>query len=186
MSRPVSNLRLFVAAYPPLDVARELLARLNSLELPRRSKPVALEQVHLTLQFIGDTPAGEMDSTTESVERSAAGLPSFTLNLKELIALPERGPKRLIAAETDAPATLIELHDRLVRRLSRKARDKASDRFRPHMTLCRFASPVREFKINAAALSGSFLVDRIALMRSTLWHGGATHQEVAMIALGNR
>lgn len=137
----------------------------------------------MTLQFIGDTPAAEMDAVRESVERAAAGLSAFTLNLTRLIALPERGPKRLIGAETDAPPTLVELHKRLAQRLARNVRTGSSDRFRPHLTLCRFASPARHFTIDDPVLAGSFNVDRIALMRSTLWHDGATHHEVVSVTL---
>lgn len=183
MARPTANLRLFVAAYPPPNVARDLLARLRSFVLPDRARPVPAEQVHLTLQFIGDTPSGEMDSTRESVERAAAGLPAFTLRLQQLIALPERGPRRLIAVETDSPPALIELHNRLALRFARKTRGRPSDRFRPHLTLCRFASPVGAFVIDEPALSGGFVVERIALMRSTLGHQGAAHHEVATVTL---
>ena len=185
MSRPTSNLRLFVAVYPPDDLARAMLERVQALPLPPRSRLTPAEQVHMTLQFIGDTPVAEMDDVQESVRRAAGGLPAFTLALRELIALPERGHKRLIAAETDAPATLLELQRRLAQRLARNPRDRGrtGERFRPHMTLCRFASPVKRVDLGDAALTGSFMVDRIALMRSTLSSAGATHHEVLSVAL---
>ena len=102
-----------------------------------------------------------------------------------MIALPERGHVRLLAAQTDAPPTLLELQRRLAQRLARNPRDRGrtGDRFRPHMTLARFASPVKRFDLGDAALSGSFTVDRIALMRSTLSSAGATHHEVLSVAL---
>lgn len=185
MAKPSSNLRLFVALYPPEDIARALVERVSAQSLPSRARVGPVDQVHMTLQFIGDTPAGEMDAVRESVERAAAGLSAFVLTLRELIALPERGPKRLVAAETDAPPTLLEIHQRLVQRLAHNVREPggAHDRFRPHMTLCRFASPARGFVIDEPALAGSFRVDHIALMRSTLWHTGATHHEVLRVAL---
>jgi 2'-5' RNA ligase len=184
VAKPASNLRLFVAAYPPEDIARALCDRVQAMNLPSHARFTPIEQVHMTLQFIGDTPSGQMDAVCESVERAAAGLPAFTLTLRELIALPEGGPKRLIAAETDAPPTLLEIHRRLVQRLARQVRSKAGDRFRPHMTLCRFASPVKEFDIADSAVRGSFSVDHVVLMRSTLWHDGATHHEVLRVPLG--
>jgi len=194
LSKPASNLRLFVAAYPPEDVARGMLERVRALPLPPSlagsSRVLPIEQVHLTLQFIGDTPAGEMDATVESVQRAAAGLPAFVLRVRQLIALPERGPKRLIAAETDIPPALLELHKRLALRLATNVRDKPGRQYRPHITLRRFASPV---KPQALALAGvpaavdrlSFSVERIVLMRSTLSKAGATHHEVAAVSLEN-
>jgi 2'-5' RNA ligase len=147
---------------------------------------VPAEQVHLTLQFIGDTPAAEMDATIESVRRAAAGLSGFTLALESLIRLPERGPARLIAAQTNAPATLMELQKRLAHRLAHQPRARAGDKYRPHITLCRFASPEKRCCVDADApeIRGSFAVDRIALMRSVLSHEGAMHREVEAVELG--
>jgi 2'-5' RNA ligase len=185
MARPSSNLRLFVAAYPPEGIARSLIERVSAMRLPQRARVGSVEQVHMTLQFIGDTPAAEMDGVRESLERAASGLPAFPLTLRKMIALPERGSSRLIAAETEAPPTLLEIHRRLVQRLARKVHGRGGghDGFRPHMTLCRFASPVQDFAIDDSFLSGSFVFDHIALMRSTLWHAGATHHEVLRVAL---
>jgi RNA 2',3'-cyclic 3'-phosphodiesterase len=185
LSRPTANLRLFVAIYPPAEIVCSMLERLARLPLPDRARPTPAEQVHLTLQFIGDTPAAEMDDTIESVRRAASGLPAFALSLHELIALPERGPKRLIAAETDAPPTLVELQKRLALRLAKKVRERPGEKYRPHITLCRFASPVKGYTLERVStrLDGSFEVERIALMRSTLSNAGATHHEVVSVLL---
>ncbi|HVP72495.1 MAG TPA: RNA 2',3'-cyclic phosphodiesterase [Phycisphaerales bacterium] len=185
MSRPTSNLRLFVAVYPPADLVRAMLERVKALPLPPRTRLTPPDQLHMTLQFIGDTPVAEMDDVQESVRRAAAGLPAFALALRELIALPERGHSRLIAAETDAPSALLELQRRLAQRLARNPRNRGrtGDRFRPHITLCRFALPVKRFDLGDAALTGSFMVDRIALMRATLSSAGATHHQVLAVAL---
>jgi RNA 2',3'-cyclic 3'-phosphodiesterase len=139
-----------------MDVARLLLAQVERLALPPETRLTPAEQVHMTLQFIGDTPASEMEATMESVRRAAAVLPAFTLNLRRLMRLPERGPARLIAAETDAPPALLELQRRLASRLARNVRARAGDRFTPHMTLCRFAAPQRRLSLpeRAAAISG--------------------------------
>ncbi len=80
MSKSIGNsLRLFVAVYPPEQVARKLLAALDRLRLPAH-RLVAPEQVHLTLHFIGDTPVDRLDATRETVHRSTGGLQSFDCN----------------------------------------------------------------------------------------------------------
>ncbi len=182
MSRPQKNLRLFIAAYPPIEKSNKLLCGLSILQLPEY-RAVKAEQIHLTLQFIGDVPTKILDETIESVERSAAGLRAFDLTVKGLITLPARGPSRLIAAETDCPATLKELRSRLVTRLARSPRQKASDRFLPHLTLCRFRNPDKDVSMNSPLDVPAFAVEQIALMRSTLSNEGAKHHEVAAIKL---
>ena len=109
--------RLFVAIYPPTEIARELVAALSRLDLPDY-RPVPVEQVHMTLQFIGDTPAPQLDQTKETVLRSTGGVKCFDLQPRLLIKLPERGPARLIAAEATRPPGLVEVHRRLAARSS--------------------------------------------------------------------
>ncbi|MHC4306955.1 MAG: RNA 2',3'-cyclic phosphodiesterase, partial [Planctomycetota bacterium] len=175
--------RLFVAIYPPTEIARELVAALSRLDLPDY-RPVPVEQVHMTLQFIGDTPAPQLAQTTETVGRSTGGVKGFDLEPRLLIKLPERGRARLIAAEADRPAELMGIQRRLAARLARSARRDPSDRFRPHLTLCRFRSPVPMARIDEPLEVGAFAVGEIKLMRSTLRPQGAQHDVVAAFPLG--
>lgn len=184
MSSPIANLRLFVAIHPPADAVTSLLAMLEEMKLPAH-RPTPPEQVHLTLHFIGDTPVTELKSRIESVARSTSGLSSFSLQVRRLIMLPERGPRRLVAAETDRPVTLLELQRRLATRLARTARRKPGDRFRPHLTLCRFRSPARIESLDHALAETGFLVDRLTLLRSTLHPDGARHHEVETFPLNS-
>lgn len=177
MAKPTSNLRLFVALYPPLETARALIKSLDGLSLPHH-RPTQIEQLHMTVQFIGDTPARELDAVVESVQRGAAGLNAFELTPERLITLPERGPARLVAAQTNSPGALMEIHRRLVTRLARKVRERDAERFRPHLTLCRFRSPTRGVRLDSPLRLPAFEVNQIKLMRSTLGSSGAQHHEV--------
>jgi 2'-5' RNA ligase len=177
VAKPVSNLRLFVAVHPPPDIAAAMLAALDALQLPAHRR-TSVEQVHLTLQFIGDTPAGELEAVMESVRRSASGIRTLSLSSQRLISLPQRGPAKLIAMESDAPSDLLELHRRLAHRLASNVRDRDRERFLPHFTLCRFNSPVRDLNIEQPVSIEPFLVKQIRLMRSVLLPAGAEHREV--------
>lgn len=178
-----STLRLFVAVHPPPEVACALLEALTPLRLPAH-RPVPAPQIHLTLQFIGDTPAKRLAEVVESVERSCAGLEAFMLTPRKLIALPQTGPARLVAVETDAPAALLELHRRLAHRLAKNARERPGDRFLPHLTLCRFATPgPSPESLPAPLIIGSFQVRHVTLLRSVLLPEGADHRPVALFEL---
>lgn len=182
MARPVSNLRLFVAAYPPLAVAGAMLDALGPLRLPphRVTRP---DQLHLTLRFIGDTPASGLDAVIESVRRAAAGIGAFTLTPLRLVALPEPGPARLIAAETDAPPRLRELRNRLAHRPANTPRVRARQGFRPHLTLARFERITAGWRLEQPLKVDGFNVVSILLMRSTLTREGAEHRPVDEISL---
>ncbi len=185
MSRPRTNLRLFVAIYPPSQLSGELLSALQSHDLPDH-RTVPPHQVHVTLHFIGDTPTKQLDTTIKSVERATAGISEFDLTVQQLITLPQRGPSRLIAAETDRPPELLEIQRRLVTRLARSPRRDATDRFRPHLTLCRFKKPKRGIELENPLDCISFRVDKVALMKSTLRSDGAQHYEIMFCALGEQ
>ncbi len=180
MSRNAPDWRLFVAIYPPPEVVAELLAAIDRLSLGAQGR-VPSAQVHLTLQFIGDTPERELADVRESIERSASGVPTFGLRPVRLTTLPAGPRPRLIAAETDSPAPLLELHRRLALRLARNPRDR--DRFLPHLTLHRFKAP--SAPVDLPLETPAFAVSHILLMRSILRPEGAHHAEVSRFPLAN-
>lgn len=183
MPRPSGPLRLFVAAHPPEADRRRLLDALAPLPLARH-RPTPPEQVHLTLQFIGNVPPRDLDGVTESVRRATAGIGPFTLTPLRLITLPENGPPRLVAAVTDAPPQLFELHRRLAHRLARNPRRDAADRYLPHLTLCRFAGDAAAARFDEPLSAPPFPIGHIALMRSVLLPAGSEHREVQRVDLG--
>jgi 2'-5' RNA ligase len=181
--------RLFVAAYPPpalLDLCQE---RLAALELPRHRK-TPREQIHLTLHFIGETPKQDMDAVLESVERSVTGLEPCTLTAEQLIVLPRHGPGRLIAAQTDTPPSLLELHRRLVQRLARSPRQQPAKGYLPHLTLCRFRSPTPFFLGTEESPLGEtdpaqrkLPLEEVVVVRSILHPEGVEHRRIARFPL---
>ncbi len=185
MSRPRANLRLFVAIYPPPELNGKLLGSLQSHDLPEH-RTVPAEQVHMTLHFIGDVPTKQLDATIESVQRATAGISAFDLTVQRLITLGQRGSARLVAAETDRPPELLEIHRRLVTRLARSPRRNPADRFRPHLTLCRFKKPTKRIALDSPPDAEPFRVQQVVLMKSTLRSDGAQHHEIISCALGGQ
>lgn len=176
------SLRLFVAVYPPRRAALALLEAIPELDAASR-RLVRPEQIHLTLHFIGDTPLVQLGEITESIRASTGGLGPFALAPQGLITLPQRGRPRLLAASTDRPATLMELQRRLAARLARRVRRRPGDRFRPHLTLCRFRSPAPGRAIDMPLAVDPFEITTLELVRSTLRSDGAHHDTVTVFEL---
>jgi len=173
--------RLFVALYPPTDVAQALLARLPADELPpHRTTPV--HKVHLTALFVGEVDTRELERVKESVESAARGVRRFELQPLHLSPLPSgKDDARLVAAITDAPSPLLELHERLAHRLANTR--KHEGRFLAHLTLCRFARPAAVDVATPLTDLPSFRVDSISLMQSRLGPDGAEHRGLARVPL---
>ncbi len=179
MSEP---LRLFVAVYPSPSAAAAMLASLPTAELPPY-RPTEFSQLHLTLYFLGATRESDLPGVDESIERSCAGIANFRLTPKRIITLPERGLARLIAAETDAPPSLLEIHRRLVKRLLLPPRTPHRERFLPHFTLARFSGGGAQFRMDCVLDTEPFDVTQVVLVRSILKPGGAVHVPVRTFQL---
>ncbi len=180
------TLRLFVALYPPPAAAQQLLAFLPSLPLPSH-KPTPLDQLHLTLLFIGETDLRQLPQVQESVERAASGLPAFTLTPQRLTTLPSpsspRTPARLLACETSWPPHAAELQRRLAQRLARNVKQRDSAAFHPHITLARFSTPNPRAAIDQPLAMHPFAVGEVVLVQSVLSTGGAKHTAVMRAGL---
>jgi len=177
-------MRLFVAVYPPTAVVEHALSLLQRLKIPP-SRATPRDQVHITLQFVGEVSAARIPDVIESVNRSAAGLDSIELAAARLVSLPQRGRARLVALTTDAPPTLLELQRRLARRLARTARERAGEGFLPHLTLARFSGlGVPDLRVDEPADAASFRVRHVMVMSSVLGPAGASHRELHRVDLG--
>ena len=165
--------RLFIAAYPPLEVAQSLLDAARPT-LPANAKPVAAEQVHLTMLFIGSVRRVEMNELLESVDRAASGRGTCRLTLRTLGVLPETGEPRLLAALGEADGNLLEVQKRLAARLARLRPKAERDRFLPHLTLARFA-PASSLLPETAIEPIAWTIRELRLMDSHLRPSGAVH-----------
>lgn len=185
------ELRLFVGVYPSESTARAMLRALRKLTIPRY-RETRLDQVHMTLLFIGRAPARDLDQITESVARSVSGVRGGELTPERLFTLPARGRPRLVALETDAPGWLLEVQRRLASRLTRPregdggARGEVREKpYLPHLTLCRFTRGGPGCRdIDEPVRIEPFRVSQVRLIRSVLGRDGAEHTELAAYPLG--
>jgi len=174
------TLRLFVALYPDGATANALFEALTREELPpHRLTPH--EQLHLTAHFIGEVEERRLADVVESVAGAARSVAPFVLQPLHLAALPETGPARLVAAVTDLPSALLELHERLVARLAR-GRNKR-ETFLPHFTLARFATPARVAVDAALVHVPPLAVTTVHLMQSRIGAGAVQHRGLARFEL---
>ncbi len=155
------------------------LARDRSKDLPT-FRPTPLEQVHLTVHFVGTVGKGEVDGVGQSLARAVSGISACELRAVKLVALPPRQP-RVLAVETTLPAGLRELQRRLVTRLASKPSGRV---YLPHITVCRFKGRgPQDLQERALDIPG-FAVTEVCLMRSVLRPEGAEHRLVERFSLG--
>jgi len=134
-----SSPRLFYALWPDPDTAR----RLGGLQKSVQGRKTHIEDLHLTLAFLGNQPGDRLPL----FERILSGLdlPALTLRIDTLGHFPNVGIAW--AGMTHAPPALAALQEALVQAL-RAAGVPLRDggRFRPHITLARAAGRPAAFE----------------------------------------
>jgi RNA 2',3'-cyclic 3'-phosphodiesterase len=185
--------RLFVALEIPDEVRGaigEMIARLR--DVARGARWVKAEGVHVTLKFIGETPA-ERVAAIEGALRGAgaAGIAApIEARFRGAGFFPNERHPRVFWAGVDASPNLAELAREVGRRLSPLGIDSESRDFRPHLTLARFKSEDglprlrEEIKKLEPFDFGSIRAYEFYLFQSQLGAGSAKYTKLATFPFG--
>lgn len=178
-------IRSFVALRPP-EAVRDRLEDL-ALDLPE-GRPVAWENLHLTLAFLGERTAPALADAADELSRMAAPAPE--IGIAGLGVFGAARPRSAHAAVRPDPA-LSALRDAVRRAVRRGGIELPRERFVPHVTLVRFGprTPAGEglarwLARHAAFACAPFTAAEAVLMRSDLGPEGPTYTELATLPLG--
>ena len=188
--------RLFIAV-PLGDAAREAVARLMAdLGAPpdggRNPDPAAppsarlrwvrSSNLHLTLRFLGATPAASIPALEAAVDWAARDTSPFEARLSGAGAFPSPArPRAVFLRVGQGAAGLVTLADRLTAALAERGWPPGERPFAAHLTLARSdgvmgASMAVEALVAAAALlDAAWTVNRIVLFESLLGGGPARY-----------
>ncbi len=160
--RPSALRRLFFALWPD-EAVRERLRAAQAAMPPRGGRPVHVEDVHVTLVFLG-TVDPERQACAERVAAAVRGAPC-TLRIDQQGYWPQ--PRVAWCAPGETPEALRQLVRRLARALADCGFAPERRPYRPHVTLFRhsravptgpldepFDWPATEFVLAASAPAG--------------------------------
>lgn len=176
-----------IPATPPIRAVVAELDRLGGL-----FKVVDAAQLHVTLRFVGEASAGELDALHASLDRAAAGVSWFNLRLCGLGTFPpgrsdgKRMPRVIYAGTLDAQPL-----DTMAARLAQPGNRP----FAAHVTLARHRPnrrPSRTQRDRLAALFeqygdadfGTVPVRELCLVESVLTPTGPRHASLRRAVLG--
>lgn len=187
-------LRLFVA----VELGEAALAALASLQEDLRRQGleglrwVRPEGVHLTLKFLGETPAERLPAIEAALGRAVAGVLPHVLRLDGLGTFgSRRSPRVLWVGLQGDLEELGRLQQQVESALAQAGFPKEDRRFSPHLTLARVrpetAGALSERIARALAAAqppeATIAVREVSLMRSTLGPGGAVYDRLAAFPL---
>ncbi len=170
-------MRLF-AALPLPDVTRQAVAQLQDT-LKADGWPIrwiAAENLHVTLQFLGEVDASLEAPLARALDTAAAGEAPVPLSVRALEAIPNARQCRLLWLALDAPAALEFIADRFARECAREGLTGGDNAFRPHITLGRIKDGGRlpgsaARRLDAVVLPQPFVSDALVLFQSDLSSG---------------
>jgi RNA 2',3'-cyclic 3'-phosphodiesterase len=185
------RVRTFIAVTASPGI-RQAALKLAALLGPATSdvKWVAPENLHWTLQFLGEVEQLELHSVCSAVTTAAIEIDAFDLEARGAGAFPAPDrPKTLWIGAGAGGQAMVALHDAIQRKLTRLGYRSEHRRFVPHLTLGRVGrdSPPRPLVRELAGLAeydaGSMLVDEVTVFASKLTSDGPQYEVLARAPL---
>ena len=186
--------RLFIAVELPDEVQQELAGvqkQLQTAPAVRWTKP---HQIHLTLQFLGNTPAEQVAPLSQALQETVGTVAGFNLLLAKIGAFPNAHRARIIwAGIATGKESLQQLYQAVINATQSLGFEPEKRAFKPHLTIGRvqkwatprdlsgIAKTLRQTEVGSIA---AFPVNQIALIKSELKPSGPVYTPLAHINLG--
>ncbi len=183
-------IRTFIAVkVAPTSLLRRLHARLAALG--DRFRPVALGTLHVTLKFLGDTPAEQVSEISAVVRRIAERHTASHVKLVGLGAFPNSRRPSVIWVGLIEAEFLGQIAGDLERDLAPLGFASEGRPFQPHLTLLRIKSrpPQELFTLladEAQSDFGAVAIEELEFLQSELTPRGPNYSTLGKFALGAR
>jgi 2'-5' RNA ligase len=190
------TLRTFIALELDEALRRSLVGLQSRLkrQVPAGSvRWVAPEGMHLTLKFLGDTPAGRVPEIAAALQQACSEVSSFNVTLEGRGCFPNfRQPRVIWVAVHDENRALPRLQEAVEAHVAPLGWPTEARGFTPHLTLGRVSRNANYREIAAVGEAvekavveelGRQRIDRVKLIRSDLRPTGALYTTLAEMPL---
>lgn len=191
----MSVIRAFIAIDFPLIIHQRLHKVSQQLRDAMRGLPIRwipVENIHLTLKFLGEVSANHANMLTDMLQAEANQRFPFELSIGSLGAYPSTSRPRVIWVGIEAPSELATLQSAIEQGAARLGYPPESRGFSPHLTLGRVGKNVSVSEIHQISdalynvkvgFLGAVRVDQIHLVRSDLRPSGAVYSHIFSVHL---
>lgn len=179
--------RTFIAVAASSEI-RRAAAKLADLLRPAAGdvRWVAPENLHWTLQFLGEIETLEIPAVCMAVSSGVAEVESFDLEARGAGAFPAPDrPRTLWIGAGSGAQAMVALHAAIQKKLDRLGVRSEQRRYVPHLTIGRASgkapphSLIRELAALAEFDAGTMLVDEVAVYSSHLGADGPKYDVLA-------
>ncbi|MGD0654519.1 MAG: RNA 2',3'-cyclic phosphodiesterase [Thermoguttaceae bacterium] len=187
----MSTVRTFIAIEIDAAVrarAAELIGVLRAAEAD--VKWVEPQNLHITLQFLGEVPEEQIAAVCQAVEQGAAHMPPFDLEIRWAGAFPNANrPRTLWIGANAGSDRMADLHDNVALELSELGFQDEDRKFQTHLTIGRTRSGKnaaelgRLLKQHADFDAGCMRVEKVTVFSSRLERGGPLYDVLSTARL---
>jgi RNA 2',3'-cyclic 3'-phosphodiesterase len=185
-------IRTFIAVEIPENIAsaiRKLQQGLEGYGIDMRW--IRYENIHLTLKFLGDVQAVDIDNISKAILRTVDGIASISLKAKGIGVFPGiKRPRVLWVGLAGQLEVLMQLQKTLDSNLKDIGFSQETRPFKGHLTIGRIRAKMNTKKFGEALMAfrnfetETFIADKIILFKSELKPQGAVYTHLASAPLG--
>ncbi len=176
--------RLFIGIFVPENLKTKIVLLQKEIEkLPAKLKLVELENLHISLSFLGNVEESRIDELKEKLDSVAQAYTKFETKISGLKLIPNENYVRVIA---------LNLQNGVLNLISKHVeKEIGGDVNPPHLTLCRIKS-ISDKKffvekiLNLNSDIGKFTVDSLDLVESKLGQNGPVYNSLHKSFLLNK
>jgi 2'-5' RNA ligase len=188
-------IRAFIAIQLPSSIQQqldELARRIQGLVKIKAVRWVPAKNIHLTLKFLGDVSANNIDLLAKVLNGAVSTHPAFEITLSGVGAFPNAHRPRVIWVGIDAPPPLLALQKGIDAETVRLGYPSEDRPFSPHLTLARISQNATPDEVRQVGevltglkvgVVGKFTADAVHLYRSDLQPGGAVYSSLSKLSL---
>ena len=136
----MSLLRTFIAVEIPSHVQKKIQQETEPLRKAIGAsfvRWVSIQNVHLTLKFLGDVSPASVDTLTQMLRAEADSCPEFDMQISGLGSFPSLRRPRVLFIGIQAPAELEALYRGIESACARLGYESEGRGFSPHLTIGR-------------------------------------------------
>lgn len=167
------------------NAARHIVDQLKNCEWSEHVRWTPLENLHLTIRFLGDVSEELLTQLNSSIKAQLADVAPFSIMFKEPRLFPHFKKPRVVAAIVPHNDALNALANILESSAVAAGLEPETRQFKGHLTLgrCKKTFPKR-IKLESMPFSSKQQVSTVALFQSQLSSEGPTYIRLAELTLG--
>ena len=183
-------MRLFIAIDVSEQVRKSLKPVLSALSRYKGVKAVEPENVHVTLQFLGEVPEARVGVISDRLERVAGDFEPFSVRLGKLGFFPNQQKLRVVWVGVESAGESLKSLANAVRGEMKKLGYRDDKDFVAHMTLARVKKITPQDKrrlleeLGSLDFEGEWVVKDFKLKQSRLTPKGPIYSDVSVHSLG--